>query len=60
MWSAQKKYIAVGSETAGSQGLRDGGMFSVHNGPSPHRMQKETHKHRAARMKTTSNIHIIV
>lgn len=31
-----KKYIAVGSETAGSWRLWDGGMFSVHNSPSPH------------------------
>lgn len=33
---SRKKNIAVGSETAGSQRLQDGGMFSVHNGPSPH------------------------
>lgn len=30
-----KKYIAVGSEAAGSQRLWDGGMFSVHNSPIP-------------------------
>lgn len=56
----EKKNIAVGSETAGSQRLRDGGMFSVHNGPSPHPTHGETHKHRAARIKTTTNTHIIV
>ena len=40
--SEEKKYIAVGSETAGSQRLQDGGMLSVHNGPSPHWRDTQT------------------
>lgn len=36
-----KKYIAVGSEAAGSRRLWDGGMFFVHNSPNPH----PTHRH---------------
>lgn len=40
----RKKNIAVGSETAGSQRLQDGGMFSVHNGPSPHWRAAQTQR----------------
>lgn len=45
----EKKNIAVGSEAAGSSRLWDGGMFFVHNSPSPHPTCRHIH--------TDSNTH---
>lgn len=54
-----KKYIAVGSETAGSRRLWDGGMFSVHNSPSPHSMSRYIATHKATNKKTYKAEYII-
>ena len=55
-----KKYIAVGSEAAGSRRLWDGGMFSVHNSPSPHHTCRYTHGYKGTHARKQNQTHALL